>query len=47
MTCRACQHSVGRAADWSLPPFLWCVRHRTAAARVCSDFVREPGSDDE
>lgn len=46
MTCRACTHSIGRAGDWSLPPVLWCTRHRTAAVRVCGDWQREPGADE-
>ncbi len=26
---------------------VWCALHRTVPARVCGDWEREPGSDDE
>lgn len=47
MTCRHCTHAVGRAATLGSGWLLWCVRHRTIAARACADWQREPGADDE
>jgi len=44
MTCQSCRHSIGRAADLTLPAMLWCTRHRTAAVRVCAEFQYEPGA---
>ena len=44
--CRTCTHSAGRASMMAGGTVLWCVRHLTLAGHPCSDYRREPGSDD-
>lgn len=45
--CRHCRHSEGRASMLAGRFVIWCVRHQTVPVRVCGDYSREPGSDDE
>lgn len=43
-TCRQCKHSVGAASDDFTETILMCVIKFLPAVKVCSRFVREPGT---
>lgn len=45
--CRHCKHAEGRASMLAGGVVVWCALHRTVPTRVCGDWEREPGADDE
>jgi len=47
MTCAHCKHSEGRGSTISSGTIIWCRLYRTIPTRVCADWCREPGVDDE
>ncbi len=45
--CRHCKHAEGRASMLAGKVIVWCALHRTVPVRVCGDWEREPGADDD
>lgn len=45
--CSHCRHSEGRASMLAGGYVIWCALHRTVPVRVCGDWEREAGADDE
>lgn len=43
-TCQQCKHSIGAASDDFTETVLMCVIKLLPAVKVCSRFVREPGT---
>ena len=41
MTCASCRHAIGTYKG------LWCQLRKEMSRRVCGEFEREPGSDED
>jgi hypothetical protein len=47
MTCKSCTHAQSRPSIRAGEVVLWCARYLTVPQRVCGDFERYPGAEND